>query len=370
MDFAVLYFADETTWDQGSANFLQSTPSKNWLTGSENKHALGYPQRSQAYENRGRMFEKQFTSPLQSLGTGLFETTEVFGDGGASGSALFVQPVGGSNFYPAAILLAGQGRAVCRVIDEDITRMIKDGEDAATGNDDVLDNDSSLLTFDGLGSFTTVGVQVFPAGVRTKARWTITPVKGASSANMVTTKQVAFNEKWSSYTISFSAISGYRTPAPLKVLNGAVVRNTANIHPFTYTAIVRTNPLSPLDQWKDTNNITNLLGDTDGDGMSELIEYALDRNPETADYLPPIKVSQFPFQTTFAEYEVYVSTIAEGIFYHVKASNTLDRANAVTLDTFTSADGPSAYITVTDTQPIAASPTRFAWVEIEVPSDP
>ena len=31
VDFAVLFFADQATWDQGSANFLQSTPAKNWL---------------------------------------------------------------------------------------------------------------------------------------------------------------------------------------------------------------------------------------------------------------------------------------------------------------------------------------------------
>jgi hypothetical protein len=370
VDFAVLYFADESTWDQGSANFLQSTPGKNWLAGTENKHAVAYPQRSQLYENRGMMFHKQFASPLQSLGTGLYETTEVFGDGGASGSALFVQPAGSGNFYPAAILLAGQGRAVYRIIDEDITRMIKDGADAATGNDDVLNNDSSLLTFDGLGSLTTVGVQVFPAGIRTRARWTITPVKGASSANMVTTKQVAFNEKWRSYTISFSAISGYRTPPALTVLNGSVVRNSANIHPFTYTAIVRTTTPSRLETWKETNNITQLTDDGDGDGMNALIEYALDRNPGAADHLPPIRVSANPYQNVFPEYEIYVSHAADGIFYHVRASNSLDGSNAVTLATFTSDDGPSAYITVTDTQPFTSSPTRFAWVEIEVPTDP
>jgi hypothetical protein len=65
-----------------------------------------------------------------------------------------------------------------------------------------------------------------------------------------------------------------------------------------------------------------------------------------------------------------VSNAAEGIFYHVKASNNLDRSNAVTLQTFTSDDGSSDYLTVTDTQPKASSPKRFAWVEIEVPSDP
>ncbi len=367
VDFAVLYFSAETTWDQGSANFLQSTSGKNWLTGGENKHAIGYPQRSQQFENRGKIFSKQFSTPLSSLGTGLYETTEVFGDGGASGSALFVQPAGTGNFYPAAILLAGQGRAVYRVIDESITRMIKDGEDAATGNDDVLDSNSTLLTFDGLGALTTVGVQVFPSGIRTKSRWTITPAKGTTSANMLHTNQVAFDEKWTNFTISFTAISGYKTPPPLKVLNGVVVRSTANVYPFTYVVIPPATTPSPLDAWKTLHGISSLSSDTDKDGMPALLEYALDRNPSISDFRTAIRNSASPSQSVFPEYDVYVSATAQGIIYQVKVSNTLDRSSATTLATFTSADGSSTYRKVTDTQPVSSSPRRFAWVEVVAP---
>ncbi|MGL4399352.1 MAG: hypothetical protein ACRCXD_05760, partial [Luteolibacter sp.] len=237
VDFAVLFFADQTTWDQGSANFLQSTTAKNWLTGSESKHAVAYPQRSQEYENRGKIFQKQFATPLESLGTGLYETTEVFGDGGASGSALFVQPDGSGNFYPAAILLAGQGRAVYRVIDENITRMIRDGADAATGNDDVLNNDSSLVIFNGLGSLTTIGVQVAPEWLGPHVRWSIYPANAAGVTNMPVTQRVAFNTKWTGYTIVFSAVSGYYTPGNFYQANGSVTRGAANIRSVTYSPI-------------------------------------------------------------------------------------------------------------------------------------
>ena len=367
VDFAVLFFSSETNWEQGSANFLQSTTEKNWLTGTENKQAAGYPQRSQQYENRGKIFQKQFTSPLLPVGTGLYETSEVFGDGGASGSALFVQPAGSSQRYPAAILLAGQGRAVYRVIDDGITRMIKDGEDAATGNNVVLNGDFSQVTIGGLGGLTTLGVQVFPAGIRSSSRWTVTPAKGTVSANLKHTEKVGFASSWTSFTITFSAISGYKTPAPLKVLNGAVDPGD-NIYSFTYTVLPPpAEPPTPLQVWKDLYNITNMSADGDKDGLNNLLEYALDRNPGTSDFRPGIRNRANPSQSVFSEFDVYVSSSAEGITYRVKASNSLDRTNATTLATFTSANGTSSYRKVTDTQPISTSARRFAWVEVILP---
>ncbi len=368
VDFAVLFFADQATWDLGSANFLQSTPAKNWLTGAENKHAVAYPQRSQEYENRGKIFQKQFATPLQSLGTGLYETTEVFGDGGASGSALFVQPAGGTNFYPAAILLAGQGRAVYRVIDEGITRMIKDGEDAATGNDDVLNNDSSLVVFNGLGSLTTIGVQVAPDWLAGSARWSIYPANAAAVTNMPISQSVAFNTKWSGYTIVFSAISGYYTPAAFYAANASVTRGAANIRAVTYVPIPPPPPPpTPLETWVALYSISDMASDDDKDGMSALLEYALDRDPGQPDYRSAILLGDNPSQSLYAEFDVYVSSAAAGINYQVKASDSLDRNNAVTLATFTSVDGSSTYRKVTDTQLRSASQTRFAWVEIELP---
>ncbi len=376
VDFAVLYFPDQTTWNQGSANFLQSTPAKNWLTGTENKRAVGYPQRSQLFENRGMIFQKQFSSPLQPLGTGLYETTEVFGDGGASGSALFVQPAGSSQRYPAAILLAGQGRAVYRVIDESITRMIKDGEDAATGNDDVLNGDFSQVTIGGLGALKTIGVKVFPSGLRTKSRWTITPAKGTASANLRHDETVAFPSSWTNFTITFSAISGYKTPAPRKVFNGAVDPGE-NIYEFTYTVLPPPidpppppppPPLTPLQTWQQFHGVTDFSADNEKDGMVALMEYALERNPNAPDYRSGIFPTPNPSQGVFAEFEVYVSANAHGITYRVKASNSPDRTGpTTTLATFTSAVGVSGYRRVTDTQPISASTRRFAWLEVTAP---
>jgi hypothetical protein len=368
VDFAVVYFTGQEGLDLGSARFLQSTTAKNWLTGSESKHAVAYPQRSQEYENRGKIFQKQFSTPLESLGTGLYETTEVFGDGGASGSALFVQPVGSGNFYPAAILLAGQGRAVYRVIDEDITRMIRDGADAATGFDDVLNNDSSLVVFNGLGSLTTIGVQVAPAGLAAHVRWSIYPANAAAVTNMPVSQRVAFNTKWTGYTIVFSAVSGYYTPANFYQANAGVTRGAANIRSVTYNLIPPpAPPPTPLQTWMALRGITDLGSDGDKDGMSALLEYALNRNTGLPDYIPGIRMRENPSQGLYAEYDVFVSSTAEGITYRVKASDPLDRSNAVTLATFDHTHGSSAYRTVTDTQLRTASQTRFAWVEIEKP---
>ena len=114
-------------------------------------------------------------------------------------------------------------------------------------------------------------------------------------------------------------------------------------------------------------SISDMASDDDKDGMSALLEYALDRNPGQPDYQPAILPSGNPSQSLYAEFDVYVSSAAAGVIYQVKASDSLDRSNAVTLATFTSVDGASDYRKVTDTQLRSASQTRFAWVEIETP---
>jgi hypothetical protein len=114
-------------------------------------------------------------------------------------------------------------------------------------------------------------------------------------------------------------------------------------------------------------SVTDFAADDDQDGMSALLEYALDRNPSQADYRSAILVSDSPSQNLYPEYDVYVSSTAAGITYQVKASNSPDRSNPSTLATFTHVDGPSTYRKVTDTQQRSASQTRFAWVEIIKP---
>ena len=127
------------------------------------------------------------------------------------------------------------------------------------------------------------------------------------------------------------------------------------------------NAIDPLQVWKDLYNITNMSADGDKDGLNNLLEYALDRNPGTSDFRPGIRNRANPSQSVFSEFDVYVSSSAEGITYRVKASNSLDRTNATTLATFTSANGTSSYRKVTDTQPISTSARRFAWVEVILP---
>jgi V8-like Glu-specific endopeptidase len=362
VDFAVLYFSDGTEWTGGSANFLQSSAARNWMTGTESKHALAYPQRGQPYELRGRMFGKLFSTPLNPLDDNvparLYETPEVFGDGGASGSALFVRPEGASGLYPAAILLAGQGRAVYHVIDEDVGRMIKDGQDAASGNDEVLDNNSSLVTFGGLGGFTTLAVNIATPAVLPTARWAVTPNSGPGYSNIKPTQQIGFNEKWASFTITFTAVSGYVTPPPVTFLNNEVTRNATNTLPVIYERV------SGYDLWKQARGITSDEDDRDNDGRSALIEYALNGNPDGGPDPVPIRVAAAPLQSVNAEFEVFVSSTADAIRYEVKASDTLPPTNIVSLATFTKAGGTNGYQRVVDSQPRSASPRRFAWVEI------
>jgi hypothetical protein len=360
VDFAVLYF-NETVWSGGSANFLQSGIARNWLTGTENKHALGYPLRSQPYEQRGRMFQKLFSSSLTPLDANptpkLYETGKVFGDGGASGSALFVQPQGSSAFYPAAILLAGQGRAVYRVIDEDVGRMIKDGQDAASDNDDVLDNNSSIVTYQGLGTFTTLALSSATTAPPS-ARWEITPNSGIGHSNLKPNQEVVFNTNWASFTVSFTPVPGFATPPPATYTNAQITRGAKNSLPGSYTQP------SGFDLWKLTQGITIDSDDRDGDGYNAIVEYAINGNINSGTDPAPIRMAPSPNQNLYAEFDVFVSSSADKIRYTVKASNSLDRAGATTLETFTKANGTNGYLRVQDTQLRSASPRRFAWVEI------
>lgn len=364
VDFACLYFND-ATWTGGSANFLQSTGERNWLTGPENKHAVGYAQRNQSYPDRGRLYEKTFTTPLNVLDTlgKLYESPEVFGDGGASGSALFVEPAGTGQAYPAAILLAGQNRAVYRVIDLEVTRMIKDAADTATGNGDVLDSSSSLVTFDSLGSFATLGVSISPAPIAENVRWAVEPNAGAGFANVKAGQTVPFNPDWDSFTIRFNAVPGYATPPPIVRPGSTILPSTSTTFDATYE------PLSGYDYWKQDNLLAGDTANGDGDMWIALWEYALDLDPAAADFRIPIRAADPPTQHSFAEFEVYVSATADAIRYEVVAANSLEDleqgTNLTSLGSFTKAHGSSDYLTVTDeTQPLSASPTRFARVII------
>lgn len=361
-DFAVLYFSGAGDWEGGSANYLQSTAERNWLTGTENKHAVGYAQRSQPHEQRGKIFGKTFAAPLSPLDSNplpkLYETGELFGDGGASGSALFVQPQGVTGFYPAAILLAGQDRAVYRVIDSDVGRMIQDAQDAASGNDEVLNNNFSLVTYGGSG-LRALQVGIVTPAVLSTARWAVRPNVGTSYSNLTPTQRVGFSSTWSSVTVSFSAVPGFITPPSITLLS-------AQVPPGAIVTIgnVIYEPVSGFDLWKQARGITGDDDDRDRDGRSALIEYALNGNPDSGSDSVPIRVAAAPLQSLSAEFEVFVSSTADGIRYEVKASDTLPPTNVVTLATFTKADGTNGYKRVVDSQPRSASPRRFAWVEI------
>ena len=361
-DFAVLYFSGAGDWEGGSANYLQSTAERNWLTGTENKHAVGYAQRSQSYEQRGMIFGKAFTASLGAIDAGplpkLYESGELFGDGGASGSALFVQPQGVSGYYPAAILLAGQDRAVYRVIDSDVGRMIQDAQDAASGNDEVLNNNFSLVTYGGSG-LRALQVGIVTPAVLPTARWTVKPNVGTTYSNLTPTQRVGFSNSWGSVTVSFSAVPGYITPPSITLLNSQVPPGAV----LTIGNVVY-EPISGFDLWKQSKRITSDEDDRDRDGRSALIEYALNGDPDRGSDPVPIRVAAVPLQNVNAEFEVFVSSTADGIRYEVKASDTLPPTNIVTLATFTKADGTNGYKRVIDSQPRSASPRRFAWVEI------
>lgn len=365
VDFAVLFFGD-ATWTQGSANFLQSTAEQNWLTGTEAKQVAGYPQRSQATADKGKWFDRSFSSALTAVDSNafplLYQTSEVFGDGGASGSSLFVQPAGTSSAYPAAILLAGQNRAVFRIIDSDVTRMIQDGSDAATGNDDVLDGSTNLTSNGSIGgSFILISVAITPPEAAALATWNIEPNAGVAYADIEADDARSWISDWDSYTITFNAVNGYATPDPITVV-GPLANSTQ--YNATYEA------LSGFDSFRIDNALPDEGADDDGDFIPAIFEYAFDGNPDVADTIRPLKMKDNPSQTDYAEYEVYISADADAIRYTVVAADSLaDLASGQNLDVLavlTKNDvGASGYVTVTDTKTRNSAPSRYVYIIVE-----
>ena len=366
VDFVALYFTTDGDWDGGQAGYLVTDEVRNWLTGSEAKQAVGYAQRSRAFPDRGKLYEQNFNTPLSPLQLtavpSLYETTEVLGDGGASGGALFVTPPGSSLSYPAAILLAGEERAVYRAIDLEVGRMIRDAEETAVGLGDVLDSSSSLVTFDSLGNFTTITVSGAPSGAQAKAAWTIKPNAGVSFANIPFDAVIPFNPDWDSFTLSFSAVSGFATPVPILVTNSEVQAGVSNGFEVTYE------PLSGFDFWKQDNQVASDLDDFDVDGKAAILEYATDTFDNSSDQVELIRLADTPSQTARAEFEVYVSATAAGIRYEVQVVDDVTdfaHENAIEiLATFTNEDGSSDYLPVIDSQPLAAEGKRFARVMV------
>jgi hypothetical protein len=123
-------------------------------------------------------------------------------------------------------------------------------------------------------------------------------------------------------------------------------------------------PISGFDLWMLGVGISDPQDDRDGDGHNAIVEYAINGNINSGTDPSPIRMASTPLQNLYAEFDVFVSSTADSIRYTVKASNSLDRAGATTLKTFTKADGTNSYLRVQDTQLRSASPRRFAWVEI------
>ena len=244
------------------------------------------------------------------------------------------------------------------MIDSDVGRMIQDAQDAASGNDEVLNNNFSLVTYGGSG-LRALQVGIVTPAVLSTARWAVRPNVGTSYSNLTPTQRVGFSSTWSSVTVSFSAVPGFITPPSITLLS-------AQVPPGAIVTIgnVIYEPVSGFDLWKQARGITGDDDDRDRDGRSALIEYALNGNPDSGSDSVPIRVAAAPLQSLSAEFEVFVSSTADGIRYEVKASDTLPPTNVVTLATFTKADGTNGYKRVVDSQPRSASPRRFTWVEI------
>jgi autotransporter-associated beta strand protein len=133
------------------------------------------------------------------------------------------------------------------------------------------------------------------------------------------------------------------------------------------TATRTSEPLSALEQWRLTNfGSSDNTGpgaddaDFDGDGVANLLEYALGSDP-TAPNASPVAIGQAGGFLTLT-----FNRIADpALTYTVKASDSLVAGGAPTV-VFTS-EGPANLagpVTATDTTPISGAARRFLWLEV------
>ncbi len=236
--------------------------------------------------------------------------------------------------------------------------MIQDAKDASLGSSEVLDSNSSLVTYGGLSGLRGLAVDIATEDVLDTARWAVKPNVGTTYSNLAPTQRVGFSNTWSSVQVSFTAVPGFVTPPPLTILSSQVPQGGVT----TVTNVIY-ETISGFDLWKQDRGIANDSDDRDGDGKNALAEYSINGNINSGSDPVPLRMAATPLQNTYAEFEVYISSTADKIRYTVKASNTLPPTNVITLGTFTKTDGINGYKRVTDTQPKSASPRRFAWVE-------
>ncbi|MCX6876480.1 MAG: choice-of-anchor D domain-containing protein [Verrucomicrobia bacterium] len=287
-DAAALYFLEDASRG-GYAGFLASDLTDNEFLGSSaQKILVGYPVDSLAGFIAGRMYA---TAPLNAsfarvptvdeLGNPFrtYTSADIRGSGGISGGPLCVQYEGG-NYFPAAIYLGGSGQTVVRSIDSQVIEVFKRAELSSIAGDNNSDGGITFSSYTSLGTTQNGGIKV-----------TIMPAAAASHpvAHWRLESNTGYNDSMGkalglapgNYTLQLTTVSGFQVPTDysVSIQSGKLLEII-----FTYAAAP-----TPLEMWRQANFGTPSNtgraadgADPDGDGQTNLSEYAAGTNPNNA----------------------------------------------------------------------------------------
>ena len=270
LDVATLFFLEDAARGGAGGYFSSNETPNPWLTGNREKMFVGYPVTGISQSLRGKMHA---TAPANDdyalLGNALYVSGDVTGPPGMSGAPVLVRHDDGS-FYPAAVFLGGNQRSVVRAIDDRVVDLINRAERSANGGDN-SQGSGSLFVSAGLftgddtadppveelrGSISEFGsVRVAIEGTHL-AQWFVEDLAGERKTGALAPgdqPELPPGE----YVIRFVDVGGYLAPPSQTVMVSA---GQVSAPQAIYERGV---------PWKTDPN-----GDLDGDGVSNLIEYA------------------------------------------------------------------------------------------------
>ena len=234
LDAAALYFLEPAARG-GQCGYLASNSTVNpWMASGRDKFIAGYPVEGVSLVNAGRLFATPSVQDAFPSVTGnLFRTNAIASFPGNSGGPLFVRYDDGI-FYPAGIYLGGTAETVVRAVDSALIALMNRAQVSGNGGGNNTSSGVSLVNSGLSGSLSNAygGVYVLiqpPEAVTLNARWTL-----STDSTPRRSGQAALGLSASTYQISFTAIPGYATPAPISatVFAGAETLKTVTYAPL------------------------------------------------------------------------------------------------------------------------------------------
>ena len=290
LDAAALYFLEDAGRG-GASGFLASDAEVNeFLTSSAAKTLVGYPIDGIPAQNQGRMHATHVDDYTFITGFGRTYTTNgLTAKGGTSGGPLCVQHGGADGkFFPAAIHLGGSGgRAVVRAIDSDIIGLLDQASDSSNGGGNTTGyvvQAAPTRTAEGQGA---LKVATNVPGVR----WQI--LNSTVSDHLRASGTVFTIGRDRTVLVAFEPIEGY-LPPPTQALTLSAdeeIAITGNYILIDYDDWVGEFDFERYAQTTDEREkqeemviLRRPSSDPDGDGISNLLEYAFDLGPVNPDY--------------------------------------------------------------------------------------